>query len=147
MTKVLFSAPDSNWNEYCEVLPAAIAKAGVDAEIIRGRDPHSPAAVDYIVYAPSSRLQDFSPYIGCKAVLSLWAGVEAVVGNSTLTMPLARMVDHGLTEGMVEWCVGHTLRHHLGMDAHIAGQDGVWRDTVYPPLARARPVTILGLGA
>ena len=81
MTRVLFSAPDGDWKEYCEVLPAAIAKAGVDAEIIRNGDPHDPAAVDYIVYAPSSRLQDFSPYTRCKAVLSLWAGVEAVVGN------------------------------------------------------------------
>ncbi|MBU0862395.1 MAG: glyoxylate/hydroxypyruvate reductase A, partial [Alphaproteobacteria bacterium] len=28
-----------------------------------------------------------------------------------------------------------------------AGQDGVWRDTVYPPLAKDRPITVLGLGA
>ncbi len=145
MTKVHFSAPDGDWKEYCEVLPAAIAKAGVDAEIIRNRDPHDPAAVDYIVYAPSSRLQDFSPYTGCKAVLSLWAGVEAVVGNSTLTMPLARMVDHGLTEGMVEWCVGHTLRHHLGMDQDICRSDAAWEPHV-PPLARNRHVAVLGLG-
>ena len=57
------------------------------------------------------------------------------------------MVDHGLTAGMVEWVVGHTLRHHLGMDIHIAQQDGIWRDTVYPPIAAQRPVTILGIGA
>jgi glyoxylate/hydroxypyruvate reductase A len=37
------------------------------------------------------------------------------------------MVDDGLTEGMVEWVTGHVLRHHLGMDTHIHGQDGVWR--------------------
>jgi glyoxylate/hydroxypyruvate reductase A len=55
------------------------------------------------------------------------------------------MVDPGLTDGMVEWVVGHTMRHHLGMDAHILGQDGEWR-TYYPPLAQERPVTILGLG-
>ncbi len=145
MTMVLFSAPDGDWEEYCEVLPSAIAKAGVDAEIIRNRDPHNPASVDYIVYAPSSRLQDFSPYNGCKAVLSLWAGVEAVVGNATLTMPLARMVDYGLTEGMVEWCVGHTLRHHLGMDQDICRSDAVWEPHV-PPLARNRLVAVLGLG-
>jgi glyoxylate/hydroxypyruvate reductase A len=56
------------------------------------------------------------------------------------------MVDPGLTDGMVEWVVGHTMRHHLGMDEHIHGQDGVWR-TEYPPLASERAVTILGLGA
>jgi glyoxylate/hydroxypyruvate reductase A len=79
--------------------------------------------------------------------MSLWAGVETVVDNKTLTQPLCRMVDDSLTSGMVEWVVGHTMRHHLGMDAHIHGQDGVWRDAVFPPVAGRRPVTILGIGA
>ncbi len=104
-----------------------------------------PRSVDYIVYAPSSAVQDFTPYTRLKAVLNLWAGVEDVVGNATLTVPLARMVDHGLTQGMVEWVTGHVLRHHLGIDAHLAGQDGVWRKTV-PPLAQDRGVVVLGLG-
>jgi glyoxylate/hydroxypyruvate reductase A len=55
------------------------------------------------------------------------------------------MVDVGLTSGMVEWVTGHTLRHHLGIDKHIHGQDGLWRSDV-PPLAKDRVVTILGLG-
>ena len=55
------------------------------------------------------------------------------------------MVDEGLTRGMVEWVSGHVLRYHLGIDAHLNGQDGVWRNGVIPPLAsrplrrRARP--------
>ena len=101
--------------------------------------------MDYIIYAPSSSLQDFSPYTSLKAVLNLWAGVEGVAFNKTLKVPLARMVDSGLTSGMVEWVTGHTLRHHLGIDKHIHGQDGVWRSYV-PPLAKDRVVTILGLG-
>jgi glyoxylate/hydroxypyruvate reductase A len=56
------------------------------------------------------------------------------------------MVDDGLTEGMVEWVTGHVLRHHLGMDTHIHGQDGVWRAGSAPPLARDRTVAVLGLG-
>ena len=78
-------------------------------------------------------------------MLNLWAGVEAVVGNPTLRVPLARMVDFGLTQGMTEWVVGHTLRHHLGMDTHILGQDGAWRKNT-PPLARDRRIGVLGLG-
>lgn len=70
-------------------------------------------------------------------MLNLWAGVEDVTGNSTLKMPLARMVDHGLTRGMVEWVVGHTLRHHLGMDVHLNGQDGMWRKAIQPWLKTA----------
>jgi glyoxylate/hydroxypyruvate reductase A len=72
--------------------------------------------------------------------------VERIVGNPTLRIPLARMVDHGLTQGMVEWVCGHALRHHLGMDTHILHQDGVWRPEA-PPLASDRRVSVLGLGA
>jgi glyoxylate/hydroxypyruvate reductase A len=90
-------------------------------------------------------VQDFTPFTRLKAVLNLWAGVEEVVGNPTLRVPLARMVDSGLKQGMTEWVVAHTLRHHLGIDTHIHGQDGQWRLGA-PPLASARPVTILGLG-
>ncbi|MXQ09535.1 glyoxylate/hydroxypyruvate reductase A [Alphaproteobacteria bacterium GH1-50] len=146
MTLVLFSAPDSVWDEYRDVLPRAIARAGVEARIIRDDALTDPTEVDYIVYAPSSRLKDFTPFTRLKAVLNLWAGVEAIAPNPTLKAPLARMVDYGLTEGMVEWCVGHTLRHHLGMDQDIRRNDAEWHPHV-PPLARWRNITVLGLGA
>ncbi len=142
MIRVLFAATDGRWEEYRTVLPAALAAAGLEADLSRD---HAPEVVDYIVYAPNSPLQDFSPYTRAKAVLNLWAGVEDVVGNDTLKIPLCRMVDAGLTEGMVEWVTGHVLRHHLGTDAHVLGQDGVWRAGA-PPLARDRRVAILGLG-
>ena len=57
------------------------------------------------------------------------------------------MVDEGLTQGMKEWVLGHVMRYHLGIDLHIFGQDGQWRDWSTPPLASHRTVTILGLGA
>lgn len=139
---ILFAAPRL-WPEYQTLLPQALAEAGVNAKIVTEADP---ALVDYIVYAPSAPLQDFAPYTRCKAVMSLWAGVERIVGNQTLTQPLTRMVDPGLTEGMVEWVVGHALRHHLGMDSHIVNPDRIW-DATCPPLARERPVAMLGLGA
>ena len=142
MPTILFAAP-SLWPEYRDALPAALAEAGIDATLVTEA---APEMVDYIVYAPSSPLQDFTPYTRTKAVLNLWAGVERITGNPTLTQPLTRMVDPGLTEGMVEWVVGHSLRHHLGMDRHIVNPGHVW-DPTCPPLARERPVTILGMGA
>jgi glyoxylate/hydroxypyruvate reductase A len=140
---VLFAAP-ALWGEYREVLPAALRETGIAARVVT--EAEDPAAVDYIVYAPSSPLQDFRPFSRARAVLSLWAGVERIVANPTLTQPLCRMVDPALTEGMVEWVVGHSLRHHLGMDRHIVNPGRIW-DPACPPLARERPVTILGLGA
>ena len=142
MITVLFATPDL-WDEFSVVLPQALAEVGIAARVVADARPDE---VDYIVYAPHSPLQDFTPYCRTKAVLNLWAGVERIVGNATLTQPLCRMVDPGLTEGMVEWVVGHTLRHHLGMDRHIANPGHVWNQTC-PPLARERPVTILGMGA
>lgn len=144
MLKVLFSAKPAAWEEYHTPLNAAFAAAGLDVDLSRD---HVPAETDYIVFAPNGPVKDFAPYTKTKAVLSLWAGVETVVDNATLTQPLCRLVDTSLTQGMVEWVTGHALRHHLGIDAHIHGQDGIWRDQITPPLAKARPVTILGIGA
>lgn len=144
MTLTLFFAAPSLWDEYRDVLPAALAVQGIAARIVT--EAPDPAAVDYIIYAPSAPLQDFTPFTRTKAVLSLWAGVERIVGNATLTQPLCRMVEDGLTEGMVEWVVGHVLRHHLGMDRHIVNPDHIW-DPTCPPLARERPVAMLGMGA
>ena len=140
--KILFSANEENWKRYKAPLQDALDDKSLDYEL---GTTITPSEVDYIVYAPSSSLQDFSPYTKLKAVLNLWAGVEGVTNNKTLKVPLARMVDSGLTDGMVEWVTGHTLRHHLGIDKHIHGQDGIWRSYV-PPLAKDRIITILGLG-
>ena len=140
--KILFSANEENWRRYKAPLQDALDDKSLDYEL---GITITPSEVDYIIYAPSSPLQDFSPYTKLKAVLNLWAGVEGVTNNKTLNVPLARMVDSGLTDGMVEWVTGHTLRHHLGIDKHIHGQDGIWRSYV-PPLAKDRIITILGLG-
>lgn len=140
--KVLFAAPDRLWPDYRRVLTQAFAEAGVAADLARD---HPPEEVDWIVYAPGGAGLDFAPFARAKGVLSLWAGVEGILGQVPPRLPLARMVDEGLRQGMVEWVAGHVLRHHLGMDAHILGQDGVWRDQA-PRLAPERPVTVLGLG-
>ncbi|NPD15577.1 glyoxylate/hydroxypyruvate reductase A [Xinfangfangia sp. D13-10-4-6] len=141
MIRIFFSAP--GWAEYQPFLPAALKAAGIEAEIVT--EAPEPASIDYILYAPSSLLQDFAPFTRAKAVMSLWAGVERIVGNQSLTQPLTRMVDHGLTESMVEYVTGHVLRHHLGMDRHILNPGHIW-DPTCPPLARQRPVTFLGNG-
>ncbi len=140
---VLFAASQKDWKMYSAALGRALTDAGLDARLLTEAAPES---VDYIVYAPSSSLQDFTPYTGAKAVLSLWAGVEKIVTNETLTMPLLRMVDPGMTQSMTEWVTGHVLRYHLGMDAHIVNPDRkwVWHSN---PLAQERRVCILGLGA
>tara|TARA_B110000977_G_scaffold178710_1_gene236608 strand:+ start:128 stop:1057 length:930 start_codon:yes stop_codon:yes gene_type:complete len=143
MINVLFAAKPERWPTYEAPLRAALAKAGIKAHLAQDIAPDQ---VDYIVYAPNSDLQDFTPYTRAKAVLNLWAGVEQITGNETLKIPLARMVDPGLTKGMVEWVTGHVMRYHLGMDAHIVNPSHAWTVKT-PPLAQEREVVIFGLGA
>lgn len=139
---VLFAASNDDWHKYAPALRDAFAEAVFDAELVTKAAPDT---VDYIIYAPASTLRDFTPFTRTKAVLSLWAGVETIVTNETMTQPLARMVDPGMTQSMVEWVTGHVLRYHLGMDAHIVNPDRAW--TWHSnPLASERSVCILGLG-
>lgn len=141
---VFFAAGADKWRDYHLPLAQALRDAGIDADLSDAAP--DPMAVDYIIYAPGGTIVDFTPYTRCKAVLSLWAGVERLVGNVTLVQPLCRMVNSDLTDGMVEYVTGHVLRHHLGMDAHLHGQDGVWRNGTALPRARDRAVAVLGLG-
>ena len=140
---ILFAAPSDRWTDYKEPLHQAFSMVGLDVNVATDIPPDQ---VDYIVYAPNGPVTDFGPFTRLKAVLSLWAGVERIVPNTTLKVPLTRMVDFGLRQGMMEWVTGHVLRYHLGMDAHINAAPGVW-NPVAPPLSRDRRVTILGLGA
>lgn len=139
---VLFAAGDAAFAEYRMPLGDAFLHHNLEITLVTEA---APAEVDYIIYSPSSTLRDFTPYTRCKAVLNLWAGVEKIVGNPTLTQPLARMVDPALTRGMVEYVCGHVLRYHIGMDAHISAPAGQWV-AQEPPLAPERVVGILGLG-
>lgn len=140
---VLFAAQADRWASYEAPLNAALAALGLSTHLALDIPPER---VDYIVYAPNASLQDFTPFTRAKAVLNLWAGVEAIVGNPTLNLPLARMVDPGMTQSMTEWVTGHVMRYHLGMDRHIRNPEHRWEPHT-PPLATERRVTILGMGA
>jgi len=139
---VLFSALPERWTEYQPALKSAFQNAGLTVNLQPDMDPE---LVEYVVFAPNGPVTDFSQFPRLKATLSLWAGVESIVTNPTLKVPLTRMVDSGLSEGMVEWVTGHVLRDHLGMDAQLCGQNGTWQPVI-PPLARNRTIGMLGLG-
>jgi glyoxylate/hydroxypyruvate reductase A len=142
--RALFSAPPEHWPLWRPHLLAAFAAAELDVTLTD--DPSGPWTFDYLIYRPGGPVQDLAPFSRLKAVLSLWAGVEAIVGTVPRHIPLCRMVDEGLTRGMSEWVAGHVLRYHLGLDAHILGQDGVWRNGIIPPFAAERTIGLLGLG-
>lgn len=142
MIDVLYSAYPGSWETYRTPLEDAFSEAGLMVNLATEQAPDD---VRYIVYSPGGPVSDFSQFPNLKAVLSLWAGVESIVGNETLTVPLARMVESGMSQGMQDYVVAHVMRHLLGLDTHITHQDGLWRQ-VAPPFAPERQVGILGIG-
>ncbi|MTH35629.1 glyoxylate/hydroxypyruvate reductase A [Paracoccus limosus] len=139
--RVLFAAPAKYWPAWGPALTAACP----EMDLCRDGDP---ASFDALIYAPGYPEDggplDFTPFTRARVVQSLWAGVERIVTNPTLTQPLCRMVDPGLALGMRDYCIGWAMRAHLGMDRYA--QDGHWRNGLVPPLAQDRQVTVLGMG-
>lgn len=142
---ILFAGRSSAWAEFEAPLTRHLDASGIAYRLVR-LNQVPPAEVDYIITAPNSHLQDYRPYENARLVQNLWAGVEGITGNETLTQPLARMVEEGMTLGMVEWVTAHVLRHHLNLDRDICRTDREWAPHV-PPLAQDRPVCVLGMGA
>ena len=138
---------------YKESLHDELLKLGVKNFELTTESNNLKNDVHFIIYSPTDRngkkvKRDFSSFKNLKAVLSLYAGIEDIVGNETLKCPLIKMIDNdGLTNSMIEWCLAHTLRLHLDIDRHILGQDGFWRHKIKPPMAKERTVGILGLGS
>lgn len=141
---LLFNVTPALFEDYRDPIRDALQRRNIEARTNVIGDI-APAEVDYIIHATGGPITDFAPFSNARAVLSLWAGVEKIVGNATLTQPLCRMVDDGLRQGMVEWVVGHVLRAHLGMDRYVCQKPLTWSQHV-PPLATDRSVTVLGLG-
>ncbi len=144
-TNILFSNSPENWTRWQPHLERCLSARGVDAVLATNFD--DPADVDFVVYAPTGGVDDFTPFTNLRAILSTWAGVEKIVTNESIKVPLARMVDPGLTAGMVEYCVGHALRYHLNLDPHIQRSDAKWQPELLPTIAANRTVGVLGIGA
>jgi glyoxylate/hydroxypyruvate reductase A len=145
---VAFAGQAGHRAEYQQHLTDAAAAAGI--AITLHMDPGSvdPSTVDYLIYAATGPVQDFKPYSKLAGILNLWAGVEAVLKlDPPADVPLVRMVEDGLTLGMIDYVSGHVLRHHLDIDRYIHTSPILEWEVGYPPLARDRTVGILGLGA
>ncbi len=87
-------------------------------------------------------------YPKLRLILSLGAGVNHVLDDPDLPpgVPIARMVDPGLTAGMVEYAVAGVLRYHRNFDVYERFQrESRWKKLPTPDTAR-RGIGVLGLG-
>lgn len=85
---------------------------------------------------------------GLELVLSVNAGVDGLLARGDVPdhLPIVRLVDPGLTEGMVEWVLAQVLAWHRNLSAYRERQGrGVW-EPLPERLARERTVAVLGAG-
>jgi len=87
--------------------------------------------------------------VDLRLVLSINAGVEHLLasGEVPADVPIVRMVDPGLVDGMVEWVAARVLAWHRNLSAYaIAQAEGRWEPRP-EKLARERTAAVLGAGA
>ena len=115
---------------------------------------------EIVTVAPADRLVTYavvgkplpgvlSSLQGLELVLSLNAGIEHLLasGEVPAAVPIVRMVDPGLVDGMVEWVAAQVLAWHRNLFVYHAQQAvGLWM-THPEMMARERTVTVLGAGA
>jgi glyoxylate/hydroxypyruvate reductase A len=118
-----------------------------DHEILEEKPADGRSVAYVVVGRPPAGLIGSIP--GLEVVLSLNAGVEHLLasGEVPAQIPIVRMVDDGLTEGMVDWVLAQTLAWHRNILRYRDQQaEGRWAP-LPEKLARERVVTVLGAGA
>ena len=109
-------------------------------------DDNSPIAYVVVGRPPAGFIRSIP---GLELVLSLNAGVEHLLASGEVPddAPIVRLVDDGLTDGMVEWVLAHTLSWHRNLFAYRALQaEESWAPKP-EKLARERTVTVFRAGA
>jgi len=141
--KILFASSSDDPADWVPTLMAELP----EAEIRVHPDVGDPAGIDYaLVWKPPPGLLAALPNL--KAILSLGAGVDALLADPTLPggVPLARLVDPGLTVGMTDYVCWQVLAAHRRAADYRAQQARVrWRPLA-EALAPERRVGVMGLG-
>jgi glyoxylate/hydroxypyruvate reductase A len=140
---LLVHLSDVDEGRWTERLRAALP----EVSIVRRGEGADPAGIDYIfVWKP---LPDaFDGLVGLKAVLSLGAGVDALLQHPGLPrgVPIVRYVDADLSQCMSDYVVAQVTMHHRLQTRFRADQKArLWRQ-LYPPAASFTTVGIMGMG-
>ena len=107
------------------------------------------AAIEAVVMWGSHDLADLRRYPNLRLVVSMGAGVDHLLRppGTPPGIPVARLVDARLTQGMVEWVLLNVLRFHRQDPEYRAQQAAaVWHELPAPETG-SRRIGILGLGA
>lgn len=118
MPVLLFRSPSDPSGTWRQALESALP----GLEIRVWPDIGDPADIDYaLIWAAPDRMLHDLPNL--RIAFSLGAGVDHLLdGSVPAHVPIVRMVDGALSEGMVEYVLYHVLRHHRGMQEYEARQ-------------------------
>lgn len=145
MTILLIGSLDAE--DYADWRRHLLAHLPAGEELVLATEPHDPAAVEVALVAnpPHGSL---ARYPRLRFIQSLWAGVDRMLSDPALptSLPIARLVDPGLTQAMVECALASVMLLHRQLPAYARHQaERAWRQ-LPQPLAPQRPVGLLGLG-
>ena len=125
----------------------ALAARAPDIELRSWPELGDPAEIDYaLVWEPPAGLLASLPNL--KIIFSIGAGIDHLRSDPKLPpeVPIIRMVEPGLTNGMTEFVVMSVLYHHRFMLDYLAQQRArEWREISQIGPA-ARRIGIMGLG-
>lgn len=125
---------------------AAFTEALAPYPVVRRSDSFDPAQVRYI-YVWKPKPNAFEGLTSLKAILSLGAGVDALLKHSALPdVPIVRFVDADLTQRMSDYVVAQVTMHHRLFSRFRADQRARRWSQLYPPSASESSVGVMGLG-
>lgn len=145
MTKtLLFASPEDKPDPWREALAALLP----DAEFRAWPEETGDVAdIDYaLVWKPERGVMRTLPNL--KAIFSLGAGVDHLFSDPELPagVPVVRLVDRCLTQGMSEYVLYWVIHHHRGMGAYRGWQQARTWKRFRQADAERRRVGVLGLG-
>jgi glyoxylate/hydroxypyruvate reductase len=114
--------------------------------VLRGQE-YDPATIDYIfIWKP--KLDAFDGLTGLKAILSLGAGVDALLKHPGRPqgIPIVRFMDADLTQRMSDYVLANVTMHQRLFTRFKADQTAKRWLQLYPPPAWEITVGIMGMG-
>lgn len=111
-------------------------------------DAGDPAAIEAAVVWTSHDMAELRRYPNLRLVVSMGAGVDHLLRppGPPPGVPVARLRDARLTQGMTEWVLLNVLRFHRQDPEYRALQAARRWEELPAPETASRPVGILGLG-